>query len=192
MNKTRFQLPPRHDAAVGVDRWVSDGTGVADLRHTVPKAEFAPDRGMETSASPKSWFMFDPTTLLAANRCNLEAMTAANRALLLGVQSIARRNVEMLHQTIDAMSEHVAAMSNRESPRNRAMRQTETAIKAYEDASDYVQEQGSIIQHANSEALEVLAKRFSEAADEMKSLARAAARDLWNAETKPALFWQVT
>jgi phasin family protein len=120
--------------------------------------------------------MFDMAALLVAQSRNIEAITAANRVLMEGAQEIVRRNLEILQMTIDGMSERSEALGSRECPRDRAMRQTETAIKRYEEASDNMRELGRTIQHANSEAMELLTKRFTEAADEMKSLVRYAAR----------------
>jgi phasin family protein len=192
MNKTRFQLPPRPDAAVGVDRWVTGGTAVAAPWHTATATAAASDRSKETPASLKFPFIFDAAALLAAQRRNIEAITAANRVLVEGAQAVVRRNLEILYQTFDSMPERVEAIGDWECPRDRAMQQTETAIKAFEDASDNMRELGRMIQHANGEAMEVLTKRFTEAADEMKSLARSTARNFWESETKPAPFWQQT
>jgi len=109
-----------------------------------------------------------------------------------GAQEVARRNLEIMRQAIDAFSERVQTMGTPECPGDRAMRQTETAIKAYEDAADNMRELGMMIQHSNTEAMEVLNRRFTEAADEVKSLARYAARSCWDPETKPVSSWQQT
>jgi hypothetical protein len=55
-----------------------------------------------------------------------------------------------------------------------------------------MRELGMMIQHSNTEAMEVLSRRFTEAADEVKSLARYAARSCWDPETKPVSSWQQT
>jgi phasin family protein len=171
MNKTtRFQLPPRADSAAGVDRWVTGAKAVATARPTDTTTDRAP--------SPKFPFMFDMVALLAAQRRNMEAMTAVNRVMLEAAQSVARRNVEVWQRAIDGMVEHLQAMGHPESPRDRAMQQTETVVNVYEDASSNMRDIGAIIQHANTEAMAVLSRRFTEAADEVKSLARHAAASI--------------
>jgi phasin family protein len=192
MTKTRFQLPPRPAAAVGVDRWVIGESAVASSRQA--DTTMAPARGKptETLASMKFPFMFGMAALLAAQRRNIEAMTAANRVVREGAQAVARRNFEILQQAIDGVSERLQAMGDPDCPRDRAMRQTEAVIKAYEDASANMRDMGAMIQHSNTEAMEVLGRRFTEAADEMKSLARYAARSFWDSETKPAPCGQQT
>jgi phasin family protein len=143
-------------------------------------------------ASIKFPFMFDFAALFMAQSRNVEAIIAANRVVREGAQAVARRNLEIMQQTIDGLSERMRTMGNQECPRDRAVRTTETAIKAYEDASENMRELGMMIQHANTEAMQVLSRRYTEAADEVKSLARCAARSFWDAETKPAAFQQQT
>ena len=192
MNKTRFQLPPRAVSAVGVDRWVTGETAVAASQPTDTKMNLVPGKSTAMSASLKFPFMFDMATLLAAQRRNIEAITVANRVVVEGAQAVARRNFEIMQRTIDGISERVLTTANPECPRDRAMRQVETAIKTYEDTTATMRELGEMIQHANTEAMEVLTRRFTEAADEVKSLARCAVRSFWDTDTKPAPFWQQT
>ncbi len=70
-------------------------------------------------------------------------------------------------------------------PADRAIRQTETAIRAYEDTTANMRELADMIRHANTEAMEVLHQRFTEAADEAKSLARSTVRNFWEIDAKP-------
>jgi phasin family protein len=173
MNKTtRFQLPPRAESAAGVDRWVTGGSAVA-----APMG-LASGRSTDASTSLQFPFMFDMAALLAAQRRNMEAITAANRVVLEAAQSVAQQNVKVWQRAIDGVSGRLQTMANPEGPRDRAMRQTETAIKAYEDALSNMREIGAIIQQANGEAMDVLTRRFTEAADEVKSLARHAAASI--------------
>jgi phasin family protein len=127
--------------------------------------------------------MFDMAALLAAQRRNMEAITAANRVVLEAAQSVARRNLEVWQRTIDGMAHRLQAVGHPECPRDRAMRHIETVINVYEDASSNMRDIGAIIQDANSEAMAVLSRRFTEAADEVKSLA-----SVWVTETNPAAF----
>jgi phasin family protein len=134
--------------------------------------------GRAASVAPNFPFMFDMAAFIVAQRCNMEAIAAANRIVLEAAQSVGRRNVEVWQRAIDGMAERLQAMGHPECPRDRAMRQTETVIKAYEDASSNMRDIVAIIRHANTEAMAVLSRRFTEAADEVKSLARRAAASL--------------
>jgi phasin family protein len=188
MNKPqKFRLPPRADSVAGVDRWVTGGSAAATVRPNGTVTRLAFDRTTAPSPLPQFPFMFGIAALLAAQRRNVEAATAVNRVVLEAAQSVGWRNVRFLQRAIDGMVECLQAMGNPEVPADRAMRQTETVINAYEDASSHMRDVGAMIQVANSEAIEVATRRFTEAADEVKSLARHAAI-IWVTETKPAAF----
>jgi phasin family protein len=137
-------------------------------------------------------FMFDMAALLAAQRRNMDAIVAAGSAVREGAQAVAQRNLEIIQQAFDGFADRMQTMGIEECPKARAMRQTEAAIKACEDAADIPRELGEMIQHAQAEAMEILSKRFTEAADEVKSLARDATRRFWETEEKPATFWYQT
>jgi phasin family protein len=184
MNKTRFQLPPRADSAAGVDRWVTAGSAVAATPPVDFKIPLASGEPAKQLASMKFPCMFDIAALFDTQRRNIEALAAANKIVLEGARSMARRNVVLMQQSIDGVLERLQAMGNPECPSDRAMRQTETVIKAYEDASSNMREIGAMMQHANSEAMDVLTRRFTEATDEVKSLARHAAANVWATEGK--------
>jgi phasin family protein len=189
MNKPRFQLPPRADGSFGIDRWT---TVEAASRRSDAKLDFALGKPPEMAAPIGITLMFDWTALLAAHRCNVEAINAANRVVWEGAQEVARRNLEIMRQTIDAFSERVRTMGTPECPADRAVRQTETAIKTYEDAVANLRELGDVIQQTNTEAMEVLSRRCTEVANEVKYLARYVTRSFWGVDAKPAPFWERT
>jgi phasin family protein len=189
MNKPRFQLPPRADTPFGIDRWA---TVEAASRRSDANLDFASGKPSEMAASIGFPFMFDLPALLAAHRCNMEAISAANRIVREGAQEVARRNLDIMRQAIDALSERVQTMGTPECPGDRAMRQTETAIKTYEDATANLRELGEVVQQANTEAMEVLGRRCTEVANEVKSLARYVTASFWGFEAERARFWEHT
>jgi phasin family protein len=183
MNKTRFQLPPRTSTAAGMDPW-------ATTADTVTQA--APGEPAEIFRWVKVPFMLDMAALLAAQRRNVEALTAANRVVRQGAQAVVRRNVEIMQQIAEGVSESLQTIASLDCPAQRAIRQTEAAIKACEDATANVQELRDIVQHTRTDAMEVLNRRFAEAAEEAKSLTRCTVRDFWDNGSKPAAFWQIS
>ena len=176
MKKPRFQLPPRADSAAVMDRWVTGESVVAAFRPTNRKSAPAQENQTQTLASMKVPFIFDMAALLAVQRRNIEAIVAANRVVRESAQAVVRRNLEIAQQAIEGVSENLQTIRNHECPQDWGVRQTEAAIKAYEDASDHVREVGLMIRQANTEAMEVLSRHFTEAADEAKALARSVAR----------------
>ena len=112
----------------------------------------------------------DMESLMAAHRRNLETLSAANRVALEGAQAVARRNMEIMQQTMSELTEGMRSFSASETPQARAARQAEMLKSSYERAVSNMQEIGDLIQQSNGEALGLLNKRFAEAMDEVKSL----------------------
>jgi phasin family protein len=126
----------------------------------------------EMFARMKLPFMPDMQALVAAQRRNIEALIAANKVALEGAQAVARRNLEIMQQTMVELAESTQAMASPEAPQAKAAKQAEMVKKTYEQAVTNMKELGEMIQHTNAEAVEVLNKRFAEAMDEVKVLAQ--------------------
>ena len=114
--------------------------------------------------------MPDMDLMLGAYRRNLEALSAANRVALEGAQQIARRNMEIMQQTMGEMTEAMRGLSASESPQDRAGKQAEMLKHAYERAVGHMKELADLIQRSNGEALDVLNQRFAEAVNEAKTM----------------------
>ncbi len=114
--------------------------------------------------------MPDMEALMAAHRRNLETLSAANRVALEGAQAVARRNMEIMQQTMSELTEGMRQFTATEPPQSRAVRQADMLKSTYERAVANMQEIGDLIQRSNGEALELLNKRFVEAVDEVKGL----------------------
>jgi phasin family protein len=113
--------------------------------------------------------MPDLEGLAAAQRRNLEALSAANRVALEGAQAVARRHMEILQQAMGEMAEAMRSAGEGD-PKDRAARQAELMKAGYERAVANMKELADIIQKSNSEALSLLNQRFAEAMDEVKTL----------------------
>ena len=120
--------------------------------------------GMKLPAMP------DMDMLMSAHRRNLETLSAANKVALEGAQAIARRNMEIMQQTMSELTEGMRHFSAAEPPQARAARQADMLKLAYERAVSNMQEIGGLIQKSNGEALTLLNHRFTEAIDEVKAL----------------------
>ena len=112
----------------------------------------------------------DMEALLSAHRRNLETLSAANKVALDGAQAIARRNMEIMQQTMAELTEGMRQFSPTEPPQARAARQADMLKSAYERAVANMQEISGLIQKSNGEALTLLNHRFVEAVDEVKAL----------------------
>ena len=161
---------------------MSDDNGPNNMLHSGTNAAQAIGRNM-TDMGSKAMAEFtrmfaemkppalpDMESLMAAHRRNLETLSAANRVALEGAQAVARRNMEIMQQTMTALTEGLRSFSAGENPQTRAARQAELLKSSYERAVANMQEIGDLIQQSNGEALNLLNKRFAEAMDEVKLL----------------------
>ena len=114
--------------------------------------------------------MPDMDLMLGAYRRNLEALSTANRVALEGAQQIARRNMEIMQQTMGEMTDAMRGLSAAESPQDRAGKQAEMLKTAYERAVGHMKELADLIQRSNGEALDVLNQRFAEAMNEARTM----------------------
>ncbi len=112
----------------------------------------------------------DVEAVLAAHKRNLEALTEANRVALEGAQTVARRHMEIMQETMSGLSGTLKELSSSQTPATRAAKQAELLKKAYENAVANTKELGDLIQKSNAEAMSKLNARFSEAMSEMKAL----------------------
>jgi len=114
--------------------------------------------------------MPDMEAVLAAHKRNLEALSEANRVALEGAQAVARRHMEIMQSTMTGLTETLKGMSMTDKPADRAAKQAELLKQAYENAVSNTRELGDLIQKSNTEAMQKLNHRFSEAMTEMKTL----------------------
>ena len=85
-----------------------------------------------------------------------------------GAQTVAKRHMEIMQQTLAELGETVQALATAEAPQAKAAKQAELLKRAYQRAVANTSELSELIQRANREALDQLSKRFTEAMDEVK------------------------
>ena len=112
----------------------------------------------------------DMEEVLNAHKRNLEALADANRVALEGAQAVARRQMEITQSTIAGLTATMREISVSDTPATRVAKQTDLLKQAYENAVANTRELGDLIQRSNTEAMQRLNGRFSEAMNEMKNL----------------------
>jgi phasin family protein len=112
----------------------------------------------------------DMHAVMQAQKRNMEAMSAANRIAMEGAQAVARRHMEIMQQTMSELTDTIRSLTTAETPQAKAARQAELLKRSYEHAVANTKELSELIQHANSEAIGLLNKRFTEAMDEVKTM----------------------
>lgn len=111
---------------------------------------------------------FDIEALMAAQRRNIEAVTAANQLAVEGVQAVLRRQAEILRLTVEETSSLVSEILAAGSPEEKVSKQAELVKGAFEKALAHLKELSEMVAKSNGEAADILNKRVSEGLDEVK------------------------
>ena len=110
----------------------------------------------------------DIETLVASQRKNIEALTQANKLAFEGLQALFKRQAEIVRQSIEESTAVARQLIETGSPQDKAVRHTELTKDAFEQALANSRELSEIIAKSNSEAFELLNKRFFQILDELK------------------------
>jgi phasin family protein len=120
----------------------------------------------------------DVEALLTAYKRNVEALAAVNRVALESSQAVAKRHMELVQQAMSELSETILSLATvTDTPQAKAAKQTALMKKAYEAAISNTRELGTLIRHANTEAMDLIHHRFSAALDEVRFLTAKPAND---------------
>jgi phasin family protein len=109
---------------------------------------------------------------MAAQRRNIEALTTANQLAMEGMQSVARRQMEIVRQSMEEMATMATALMSTSAPEARLARQAELAKSAFERTLSNLKELGEMISKSNAEAADVINRRIGEMLDEVKAAAK--------------------
>ena len=113
----------------------------------------------------------DVDAIVASQKKNLEALTSANRVAIEGLQAVAKRQAEILQETMNEASKAVDSLSKAGSPPEAAAKQAEVAKGAFERALSNMRELAELVTKANQEASNTINARISSSLDEVKELA---------------------
>jgi phasin family protein len=113
----------------------------------------------------------DLDSLVASQKKNLEALTSANRVAFEGLQAVAKRQAEILQETMNEASRAVDQLSKAGSPPEIAARQAELTKSAFERALANMRELAEMVSKANQEASNAVNSRISASLDEIKDFA---------------------
>lgn len=111
----------------------------------------------------------DVDSLMASQRKNIEALTAANQLAAEGIQAVMRRQAEILRQSIEESTSAVNDLIAAGSPEDKAAKQADVVKTAFEKALANARELAEMIAKSNAEAADVISKRVSESLDEIKT-----------------------
>lgn len=110
----------------------------------------------------------DMDTLVSSQRKNIEALTQANKLAYDGLQAVVKRQVEILRQTVDEIAQVTKDIAEPGTPQDKAAKQAEVAKEAFERSLSNMRELAEMVAKANSEAFDLLNKRFTQNLDEFR------------------------
>lgn len=110
----------------------------------------------------------DVDSLVTSQRKNIEALTQANKLAYDGLQAVVKRQVEILRQTVDEVAQVTKDIAEPGNPQDKAAKQTELAKEAFERSLSNLRELSEMIAKANTEAFDLLNKRFTQNMDELR------------------------
>lgn len=110
----------------------------------------------------------DVDSLVTSQRKNIEALTQANKLAYDGLQAVVKRQVEILRQTVDEIALVTKDIAEPGNPQDKAAKQTELAKEVFERSLSNLRELSEMVAKANSEAFDLLNKRFTQNMDEVR------------------------
>lgn len=110
----------------------------------------------------------DLETIMASQRKNIDALTRANQLAIEGMQTVARRQAEILRGGFEEAASMMREIMQTQSPEDRVARQTDVAKKSIERALSNARELAEIVARAGNEAFDVLNQRLGEGLDEVR------------------------
>jgi phasin family protein len=111
----------------------------------------------------------DIESLMATQRRNMEAMTAASQLAVEGVQAVFRRQTEIIRQTVEESTAALKDVLAAGAPEQKIAQQTDLVKASFERALGNLRELTEMAAKSNTEATDVLTKRIAESLTELKS-----------------------
>lgn len=109
--------------------------------------------------------------VVESQKKNLEALTSANRVAFEGLQAVAKRQAEILQETMNEASKAVDFVAKAGSPPEMAAKQLEIAKQAFDKAIGNMRELAEMVAKANEAAASTVNTRISATLEEIKELA---------------------
>lgn len=102
---------------------------------------------------------------------NVEALANASRAAFEGAQVLAKRQAEILHETVNQTAESFRTLAEAGSPPEVAAKQAELGKEAFEKAIGNMRELAEMVTKAQQSAMGNISGRVSQSLDEIKDAA---------------------
>jgi len=111
----------------------------------------------------------DINAIVEARRKDIEALTQANQVAYENMQALARREAEILQQTMAEWQGAMAGMAGK-GPQEMAAKGTELATQAFGRALSNMRELAEMASKSQAQTYEILNRRFQENLDELRKM----------------------
>ncbi len=118
----------------------------------------------------------DIEAVMASQRKNIEALTAANKAAAEGMQKVSSRQAQILQEALDEATKNFADFSKSGTPSDAAAKQAELYKAAFEKALANMSELADLVTKSSTEATTLVNERISESLEEIKALSKKLAK----------------
>ena len=108
--------------------------------------------------------------LLSSQQKNIEALNAANRVAIEGIQNLGQRQAEILRLAMEEATKAAHDVAAVGQPQDIPAKQAEIAKAAFEKGLANMQELAEMAARANSDTLAVVNKRLAESFDDLKDI----------------------
>jgi len=112
----------------------------------------------------------DVSAIMEARRKDIEALVTANRQAYEGMQLLGQRQAEMLHEATAEWQAATKDMMSAQSPGASAAKQAELGKQTFEKALANMRELAEMATKSQTQAWEVVNRRFHENLEELKKL----------------------
>lgn len=111
----------------------------------------------------------DMQAIIDARRKDVEALTQANQMAYESMQALARREAEILQQTMSEWQAAMTAMAGK-NPAEMASKGTELATQAFGKALANMRELAEMASRSQAQAYDILNRRFQENLEELRKM----------------------
>lgn len=113
----------------------------------------------------------DVEALMAAQKKNVDALIAANRTALEGMQAMMKRQAEIMQETLSEAQKALTSMGKGSSPQEVVAAQADFAKAAFERGLTNMRELAEMVSKSQKEAAAVINQRISAQLQEMRDVA---------------------
>ena len=118
---------------------------------------------------------FDANIFVKFQHRNLEALTAANQALVQGLQTVAQRQGKLVQQSVKQVQELLSLKPTNASVTEVLVKRIDVAKTSFEKNVADARELSDLVAKVGSEAADILSRRVVASLDEIKAAARSKA-----------------